>query len=423
MAAIIESAQSNTVNPFHRKGGESALRKTLFKMLGPAKQNARYADAADLLRVLCTLLVAAYHIWQQSWLNPAFSVAGIRVDLRDQVATGYLGVELLLMLSGFLLYLPYASGKTPSIGSFYKKRALRILPSYWFCILVMLFAFALPQGQYASAGAMWKDLAAHATFTHNLFRETYFATPLNGAMWTLAVEAQFYLIAPLLCRAFRRRPAAVYAAMLLVSQAYRHLFVLPLSDTTYFLNRLPNLLEVYANGMLAAHVYVQLCRRRQSALSAWISTLLAAAALTALWFLAEAQGHVSGYELSRLGQMLRRFLVSACGAIFLICGSRGAGWFRALCSNRLIRFLSGISLNFYIWHQVLAVKLKAWHIPPYSAANPNAAGEQPWQTAYTIACFAAALIAATLTTYLIERPAAKLGARLLSRSHKAKRRR
>lgn len=383
--------------------------KFLRRALRPGKADLRYVDAADFLRVVCTLFVAWYHIWQQSWLNPALSVGPVSVNLRDHVATGYMGVDLLLMLSGFLIYLPYASNREDPIGRFYLKRAVRILPSYWFCILVMLFTFALPQGKYPDAAAMWKDLIAHATFTHNLFPETYFATPLNGAMWTLAVEVQFYLIAPFLCRLFRKQPAATYGGMVLIAMLYRYFFVLPLENTQYMLNRLPNLFEVYANGMLAAHLYVLLVQKgRQKPWQAWLSTLLAFAALWLMWMLLEDQGRVSGYEAIRAGQMQRRFLFSAAGAAFLLFGSRSIRLVRGLYSNRIIRFLSALSLNFYIWHQTLAVRLKEWRIPPYTGNQPQVDGQQPWQLIYTLACFAAALLAALLVTYLIEKPISRM---------------
>ena len=81
-----------------------------------------------------------------------------------------------------------------------------------------------------------------------------------------------------------------------------------------------------------------------------------------------------------------------------------------------MRFLSGVSFNFYIWHQWLAVKLKQWRIPPYLAAeNPNQAGEMPWQLHYTLLCFFAALALAVLLTYLVEKPCAKWGRGLYDR--------
>ena len=51
-------------------------------------------------------------------------------------------------------------------------------------------------------------------------------------------------------------------------------------------------------------------------------------------------------------------------------------------------------------------------MPPYLAeANPNQAGEMPWQLHYTLLCFAAAFLVALAVTYLVERPAAKWGKR------------
>ena len=85
-----------------------------------------------------------------------------------------------------------------------------------------------------------------------------------------------------------------------------------------------------------------------------------------------------------------------------------------LLSNRPVRFRSGLSFNFYIWHQFLAVQLKKWHIPPYTGDAPNREGQQPWQNQYTLLCFAAALLCAMLLTYLVEKPCARLIKRRLS---------
>ena len=66
---------------------------------------------------------------------------------------------------------------------------------------------------------------------------------------------------------------------------------------------------------------------------------------------------------------------------------------RALYSNRAVRFLSAISLNFYIWHQVLALKLKEWHIPTYSVDLPQQNAGEPWRIRYTAICWLAAFLA------------------------------
>ena len=369
-----------------------------------------YAAAGDLLRVFCVFMVAWYHIWQQSWLSPVLRIGAFALDMTSPVRAGYMFVDLMLLLSGFLLYLPYANDTQLPSRAFYQRRALRILPSYWLCLAVMLI-FALAQPDFSGGDRLVRDLAAHLTFTHNLFEFSYTQTRLNVVLWTLAVEVQFYLILPVLAPAFKRRPMLCYLAMTGAALCFHRQWTEPMADTTLFVNRLPNMLDVYANGMLAAHLYAALARQRnRRGLIAALGTLACVAGAWGALRIVAAQSHISGYEPLRHGQLDHRWLFSLCGAAFLLGGSLSFTPIRRLCSNRAVRFLSGLSFNFYIWHQWLAVRLKAWRVPPYLAeANPNQAGEMPWQLHYTLACFLAALLAALLTTYLVEKPCAKWG--------------
>ena len=178
----------------------------------------------DGARTLFVLIVGAYHIWQQSWLTPAIPWFGERISLDFLMRSGYIWVDALLLLSGFLLYLPYAEanedGKSlPRVLPFYRNRLLRIAPSYYLNVLIMLFFVALPRGLYNSASGtldsarLTKDLLAHATFTHNLFPFSYTGSPLNGTLWTLGVEMQFYLLFPFIARCFGKKPLLTYLAM------------------------------------------------------------------------------------------------------------------------------------------------------------------------------------------------------------------
>ena len=369
---------------------------------------ADHAAAGDLLRAACVFLVGWYHIWQQSWLSPVLRLGPLRLNFTAPVRAGYLFVDLMLLLSGFLLYLPYAAGKERPVRSFFLRRALRILPSYWLCLAVM-FAFALAEGE--DLRRMLVDVAAHLGFVHNLFAPTYLHTRLNGVLWTLAVEVQFYLLLPALAPLFRRRPALCYAAMTAAAFSFRFLWTAPMEDTPLYVNRLPNMLDVYANGMLAAHLYAKLaaCRERRGLMAA-AGTALCALGAWGIWRVVGVQAGVSGFENIRQGQLYWRFPLSLSGAAFLLGGSLSFAPVRAALSNRIVRFFSGISFNFYIWHQWLAVRLKQWRVPPYAAeVNPNQAGEMPWQLHYTLLCFAAAIALATLLTYLVERPCARWG--------------
>jgi len=378
------------------------MNKLLSSLRNPSQARPEYAAAGDLLRVLCVFMIAWYHIWQQSWLSPRLQIAGLALDMTAPVRTGYMFVDLMLMLSGFLLYLPYANGTQRPAREFYLRRAARILPSYWLCLIVMVI-FAVADPAFSDPGKLAADLAAHLTFTHNLSYDTYVRTRLNVVLWTLAVEVQFYLILPALAPAFRKRPVPCYLAMLGAALCFQRLWTYPMGDTTIFVNRLPNMLDVYANGMLAAHIYATLSKKKER--RAWIAALGTLACIAGVWGasrLLVAQSHISGYDALRLGQLDRRWAFSACGAAFLVGGSLSFGPVRRICSNRVVRFLSGLSFNFYIWHQWLAVKLKLWRIPPYlSESNPNQASEMPWQLHYTLLCFLAALLLSALVTYLV----------------------
>ncbi len=385
--------------------------------IAPAPRN--HAAAGDLMRVLCVGMIAWYHIWQQSWLTPRLRIGAIDVNLLALVRAGYMFVDLMLMLSGFLLYLPWANGEERSTRDFYARRALRILPSYWACLAVMI-VFALAQPGFSEYGRLAKDIATHLTFTHNLSYMTYVQSLLNVVLWTLAVEVQFYLLLPALAPAFRKKPLVCYLAMAGAALCFQRLWTIPMTDTTLFVNRLPNMLDVYANGMLAAHIYSRLAQKKERrALIAALGTAAFLLGLFGVIHLVADQATIYGYEELRHGQLDRRWAISACGALALAGGSLSFEPVRRVFSNRVVRFLSGISFNFYIWHQWLAVKLKEWHIPPYLAEeNPNQAGEMPWQLHYTLLCFAAALAFATLMTYLVEKPGARLGRKLLEKYHK-----
>lgn len=376
--------------------------------------------ALDGARVLFVLLIGAYHIWQQSWLAPVFSVGSVQISLDPLMRAGYIWVDAMLMLSGFLLYLPYAEAmeegkRLPRVLPFYKKRLLRIVPSYDLCILIMLVFVALPRGIYRAADGtfnawhMGRDLLAHVTFTHTLFTFSYMNTPLNGILWTLGVEMQFYLIFPLLGRLFCKRPIGCYTAMVLIAHLYCS-WVGMLPNTTMYFNQLPAQMSVYANGMAAAGMYASLKRRmKEDKWTRALFTALTCVVLYALWMLVRMQASINGYENIRMGQMQRRYMMSLLTALFLLGILYGARPLRLLLGNRITRVLSEMSFQFYIWHQVFAVQLKNWGIPASLSDTPWMDGERSWQYLYTFLCFAGALAISALVTYAFERPIAQWG--------------
>ena len=77
---------------------------------------------------------------------------------------------------------------------------------------------------------------------------------------------------------------------------------------------------------------------------------------------------------------------------------------RKLLGNRATHFLAGISMNYYLIHQTVIVHMRRVGFPPSVNEYPNQAGEQPWQTQYTLLAFGLSLLAAIAITYLAEKP-------------------
>lgn len=372
--------------------------------------------AADVLRVAAIFIVGWFHIWQQSWLDPGFTAAGHYVNLQSVVRHGYMMVDIMLLLSGFLLALPVARQRYEAEvlarpGMYARKRFWRIVPSYYLSIMSTTIFYAIPRGLYTSGTFLAKDMWAHLTFTHTLYFDTYLRSPVASTLWTLSVEVLFYLIWPLIARAYAKKPGETCLGLAILALSYR-VWVFGESDTNFYINQLPAMLDLYACGMAAAAIWVRLEREGKPGpkVRRWLAPagmLLSLALMCQIMYVQP----VGDYELIRRGQMAWRMPLALLGGTFLVCGCMApAGLARAL-GNPVTRFLSDISYNFYIWHQFLACRLKDWHIPPSLSDLPNQAMEQPWQTRYTLLCFFGAAALSALLTYLWEKPLQKWGLR------------
>lgn len=376
-----------------------------------APAERRYFAAADILRILCIFTVAWFHIWQQSWLDPSFVIGGHYFDLQRIVRRGYMLVDLTLLLTGFLLYRPLvrSDGKIADVKGFYYRRLCRILPCYLLAVLVAAM-FALARGRTVGSAPLWRDLLAHLTFTYTFSMDTYYWTSLNAALWTIAVEMQFYLVFPLLARAFGKRPVLTFVSLTAAALVSRALTAACAKELSLWVNQLPCMLDLYVLGMLAAH----LLEKRGSAPRRWIFFPLSLLALFGIFAVLWRQNAAGDAEI-KAAQLLWRLPLGLCGAAFLYFAGRAPESVDRVFGNRVARFLSAISYNFYIWHQFLAVKLKEFHIPAYDSEFPQISEGRAWQIKYTLLCFAAAFVLAAALTYFVEKPAARA---LLRRNRK-----
>lgn len=178
-------------------------------------------DELDGLRGILALWVTVVHIISWCGLTPlAFPVWGLFKRLWSESAQD--AVSVFIILSGFVIsYLIHSQRQ--SYGRFMAGRFFRIYPVYLICLLLGFFSigsvsFLLQHApwhnnadfqDWMSAAAMAQTdrpiphLLAHLTLLFGMIPEKIMpaaAYTLLGPAWSITLEWQYYLIAPLLAR-------------------------------------------------------------------------------------------------------------------------------------------------------------------------------------------------------------------------------
>lgn len=370
----------------------------------PAPIDADRPAAADLLRMLAAWAVGAFHIWQQSWYSGAAPAHWQRA--------GSVGVDWLVLLSAFCLFLPWANAAAQGRplpltrpAAFYRRRAVRLLPAYYANLLA---SFLIALKRHGWSRALGLDLAAHLTLTQQLFPQSYLATRLNGVTWTLTVFALFYLVFPLLAPLCVRRPLPTLGALCAVQLGYT-LWALPQYGSNAYsslFNQFPAFCGVLAVGMAAALIFAELVH------GSWTVRFAPRAACTALgvaafvWLDRCMRLQAWAAEFQRY-QLVNRMPLALAAAAVLVCF--GLGLTLPHPVRRVLSWLAALSYSFYLWHQMLAVFLKYdLRLPAWSGDTPpNQLGDTVWmQQAHAL--YWTAAIAVTLAAYYgVEKPIAK----------------
>ncbi len=253
---------------------------------------------------------------------------------------GYGGVDIFLFLSGFGLYQSLAADSRA--GAFYRRRLLRLLPSYipamlvWIAIHLLFRSITLPEALgNAFLVGWWFNLGKQL----NWYTQAIFA---------------FYLLAPLLFRCIRspRRPKLV--AVLLFTAAFAAGIPLIGRDQLLFASRLP----VFLAGMYFGKAFVaerQMQRRFVAALYAAMAAGIIA--LAALWY------YLPETTLWTYGLWWYPFLAITPGLCLLLASaadaaeSTRAAWLVAGVSR-----IGACSYEIYLLH-FIELQLLDWLLP------------------------------------------------------------
>jgi len=358
----------------------------------------------DGLRGIAVLWVLWYHVWEVSWLSP-----GAALDFIP--ATGFVGVHLFFFLSGFVISYPFVRAAMqrraqPSWRHFAWRRFMKIVPSY---VLSIAAAYAIGYAQIQPNASLVPDLVTHLLFIHTWF-PLRFGT-IDGVLWTLAVEVEFYCLFPLIWWCFKRQPWLTAGAMIAIAWWWRAMLAQCCYSNLFtpYEENLPGYLDLFAFGMISAYVFTRCGDARRASWFRYAAPLIAIAGFTSLILLLQ---NLYGYRFfdqwAGVWQINNRPLLGAAFAVIALGSLASPRWWQIALDNLPLRFMATISYNLYLYHQLVARELLWHHIPPYSGAPGRPLSDPLWQVHYTEAAFAITIAQAALVTYCFERPLLRL---------------
>ncbi len=300
----------------------------------PAKN--RRLRGLDSLRGLAISLVVIFHVQLR------FGAPGI---VGKVALLGYNGVQLFFIVSGVTMCYMWAARKDErwETGKFLIRRLCRIAPPFWFAIVFYMLwrQFGMSNLEPAQAS----DVVLTALLIHGLSAHAINLVVPGG--WSIAAEAGFYVLFPLMVRRLATSSQRLWAALALYVVCTACAFVLEhhfaVDDTVIYYSLLTQL-PIFLLAMALFEMLFSFPKPRVGAV----------VLVAALWMLIAWAGKHLGWP-TRPGLWAEVFVMLLFTATVL----RRFEW-------RFVAFLGRISFSAYLFHFAVIDVLAHWL--PYSAS-------------------------------------------------------
>jgi len=326
----------------------------LARTLGRATSTGRLIPAIDGLRCVAILAVILHHLGgyvAQRTPGLEFDVARGSV-LYKLVNASNSGVQLFFLISGFILAMPFVeaalgTGRQVSLGRYLSRRIRRLHPPYLINLLVLTLLLLVVRHE------AWSELGPHllasSLYLHNIIYRSM--STINGVAWSLEIEVQFYLLAPLLAVVYRIpnawiRRVIFFISIVLVMVAKglaRQPVSYPLSGSVLYY------LEYFLPGMLLADWYASSGEdpvSKKSSNACW--DLVAGLGMA---------GWAAGVYFELMGVLLPLFLSMVCAGA--LRGPRCS----QLLSLAPIVLIGGMCYTIYLYHFAVISFAGRWVAP------------------------------------------------------------
>lgn len=325
-----------------------------------SEKKLSHIGALDGLRGIAVLLVLTFHFsWEFSERSPFF------VGLKHVLWSGWMGVDMFFVLSGYLITRGLVKDSAFSVGKrlklFWARRAFRIFPLYYIVLIVgTIVCIALGQTQHVPGAGYWLYFQNYTL--------AFDPMPLRWTahFWSLAIEEQFYFVWPLfvllVAKAWRPR----FALGLLVASAIARaalLLALPKIlhwDPEQAAKLVYRATPTHMDGLLVGALLAMLEREADHPWNAWVQKVARPTFFLGLVALLGMMVWTHGFgtydrRVMILGYPLLAVLFGA--SVVLAANGRFSPVTQNVLSSGILASVGKVSYGMYIFHWVFVALL------------------------------------------------------------------
>jgi peptidoglycan/LPS O-acetylase OafA/YrhL len=222
--------------------------------------SGKFIPEIDGLRFIVIAIVAIVHVNGYIIIkDEATYVDSFNFDFLTKIIHhGMFAVPVFFAISGFILGLPFAkfyisNGKPINIKTYFIRRLTRLEPPYIIALTLTFVGFVLIFNKMPLALGV-KSYLASLIYSHNIIFAGIHTYPLlNLNLWSLEIEIQFYILAPILAYVFSLNSVSIRRGVLIfvtvLFSVYNVYYRLPFLSIAQFL-------QYFLVGFLVADLYV-----------------------------------------------------------------------------------------------------------------------------------------------------------------------
>ena len=353
--------------------------------------SGNFIPEIDGLRFIMVIAIVAYHL---SGFLIVKDLTNYTSDYNFDfifrfIQNGDIALHLFFVLSGFILGLPFAKnhllgGEKINIKNYIIRRITRVEPPYIIAMIFLLIATIFYTDNYTTEKAI-KSFLASITYTHNFIYGKEVLPLINTIAWSLEIEIQFYILAPLLSLIFTVKNKFYRRGSILILSM---IFSILSHYTQFSFISILDYLQFFLIGFLLVDLYIMVETEKKNTVLRNIITIVSLLLIFSL-------------DIHDFSVLYKKILWEIIVLFLIIIVYYNVIIYKSLpiLSHKIITNIGGMCYSIYLLHFSI-ISFFGNHLLKFSFSNNQFINS----SFYTIIIVIAILIISTLFYLIIEQP-------------------